>query len=261
MLLSRRTIRPRPRTTAAALTAATIAATILLPATTAHAAQCWFGACFSYVTGRQQTTTAGAAVTMYVADPTGVPANGHSLQELSLQSTGGTVSGNTVEIGWTVDPQVNGDYLPHLFVFHWINGQPTSYNTGFVPTSSTVRPGMALPPGGSVRLAWWNSNGNWWAYYDNTPIGYFPGSTWSGTFTTAQIVSAFGEVAADSQTSCTQMGDGLYGSQAGSSSISDYQLYGSSDQPRFTVSATDPSYYNYGAASATSFRLGGPGAC
>ncbi|PYC79498.1 DUF239 domain-containing protein [Streptomyces tateyamensis] len=250
-----------PRTAGAALAAATLAATILLPATSAQAAQCWYGACFSYVTGRQQTTATGAAVTMQVADPANVAADGHSLQELALQSAGGTASGNTVEIGWTVDPQVNGDYRPHLFVFHWINGQPTDYNTGFVQTSGTARPGMALTPGSPVRLAWWNSNGNWWAYLNGSPIGYFPGSDWNGAFGTAQIISAFGEVAADGQTSCTQMGDGTFGSRSGSSWISGYQLYGSADQPRFTVTASDPTSYNFGAVGATSFRLGGPGGC
>jgi hypothetical protein len=254
--------RYRARIAATLLSATALGAAVVLPADSANAAQCWYGSCFSYVTGRQSTDTTGATVTMSIAAPAGIPANGHSLQELALQTTGGTTTANTIEIGWTVDPGTNGDYQPHLFVFHWINGQPTCYNgCGFVQVSSTVRAGMALPPGTSASFALINYSGNWWAYYNNVPFGYFPGSEWGGSFTTAQMVSAFGEVAADSQPSCAQMGDGAYGSGYGSSSISGYQIYGSSDQPQFTVTATDPNSYNYGSVTATSFNLGGPGAC
>ena len=248
---------------AAAVTVAAAGAAVVLPAGSAQAAQCWYGSCFSYVTGRQYTNTTGASVTMEQAAPGGVAADGHSLQELSLQTSGGTGSGDTIEIGWTVDPGTNGDYQPHLFVYHWINGQSTCYNgCGFVQVSSTVRAGMALTPGTSGAFALRYYEGNWWAYYNDVAFGYFPGSEWGGSFTSAQIVSAFGEVAADQAPSCTQMGDGVFGSQgAAASSISDYQLIGSADQPQFTVTATDPGSYDYGSVTGTSFTLGGPGAC
>ena len=234
----------------------------MLPAGSAHAATCWFGSCFSYVSGRQFAAATGASITMYQAAPAGVTSDGHSLQELALQSTNSTTTANTVEIGWTVDPGTNGDYQPHLFVYHWVNGQGTCYNgCGFVSTSSTVKPGMALTPGATGTFTLYNYGGDWWAYYNNVAFGYFPGSLWNGTFTSTYSISAFGEVAADGQTSCTQMGDGAYGSAGGSSWISDYQLYGSTSQPRLTVTATDPSYYNAGSVTPTSFNLGGPGAC
>lgn len=248
------------RVTAAALTATTVGAAVMLPASTAHAApadRCWFDACYSYVTGQQYTDTQGASITMLQAAPANVAANGHSLQELALQSAGGTAVANTIEIGWTVDPGVNGDYQPHLFVYHWIAGQGTCYNgCGFVQVSDTVRAGMALTPGASGSFALQNYQGNWWAYYNGVPFGYFPGSEWGGSFTSAQSVSAFGEVA---NNQCTAMGDGAYGSSAGSSWIADYQLYGSSSAPYLTVTSTDPSIYNAGSVTGTSFRLGGPG--
>jgi len=247
---------------AAAVLSAAAAGAVVLPASSAHAATCWFGSCYSYVTGRQNAAATGASVTMYQAAPSGVTSDGHSLQELALQSSNDTTTANTIEIGWTVDPGVNGDYQPHLFVFHWVNGQSTCYNgCGFVSTSSTVRAGMALTPGATGRFSLVNYNGNWWAYYNNVAFGYFPGSLWDGAFTTAYSITSFGEVAASSQPSCTDMGDGVYGSSGGSSSISGFQLYGSSSAPKFTVTATDPSYYNYGSVTPTSFRLGGPGAC
>ncbi|KAA2252421.1 DUF239 domain-containing protein [Solihabitans fulvus] len=263
MSLRRNTSTPKSLLAAAAIAVATTAATLLLPAGDANAATCWFGSCYSYVTGRQHTTTSGAGVTMYQAAPANVSANGHSLQELALQNTNSTTTADTVEIGWTIDPGTYGDYQTHLFVFFWINGQPQCYNAGcgFVQVSSTVTAGMTLTPGTYGSFALRNYNGDWWAYYNNVPFGYFPGSEWGGAFTTAHTVSAFGEVSAPSQPSCTQMGDGVFGSQSGASSISNYQLYGSSSQPYFAVTATDPSYYDAGSATPTSFRLGGPGGC
>lgn len=246
----------------AAVVSVAAAGAVVLPATSAHAATCWFGSCFSYVTGRQNAAATGASVSMYQASPSGVTSDGHSLQELALQSSSDTTTANTVEIGWTVDPGVNGDYRPHLFVYHWVNGQGSCYNgCGFVQTSSTVRAGMALSPGSTGTFTLYNYGGNWWAYYNNVPFGYFPGSLWNGAFTTAYSIASFGEVAASSQPSCTQMGDGVYGSNSGSSSISDFQLYGSSSAPRFTMTETDPSSYNYGSVTGTSFNLGGPGGC
>ncbi|GAA1988564.1 neprosin family prolyl endopeptidase [Catenulispora subtropica] len=243
------------------LSVATVGA-LALPAGSAHADVCWFGACYSYVTGRQYTAATGASVSMYQAAPAGVSSSGHSLQELALQSSNDTTTADTVEVGWTVDPGVNGDYRPHLFVFHWVNGQGTCYNgCGFVQTSSTVRPGMALTPGTTARFTLMNYNGNWWAYYNNVAFGYFPGSLWGGAFNTAYSISSFGEVASSNDIGCTQMGDGVYGSSSGSSSISGFQLYGTSAAPYFTVTATDPSYYDYGSVTPTSFHLGGPGAC
>ncbi|MEV8529932.1 neprosin family prolyl endopeptidase [Streptomyces sp. NPDC052000] len=247
---------------AAAVLSAAAAGAVMLPTTSAHAATCWFGSCYSYVTGRQYAAATGASVSMYQAAPGGVSPTGHSLQELALQSSNDTTTANTIEVGWTVDPGVNGDYQPHLFVFHWVNGQGTCYNgCGFVQVSSTVRAGMALATGATGSFSLMNYQGNWWAYYNNVPFGYFPGTLWAGAFTTAYSTSAFGEVARDSQAGCTQMGDGAYGTSAGSSLISGFQLYGSSSAPNFTVTDSDPSSYNYGSATATSFHLGGPGAC
>lgn len=286
-MLSKSTYSRRRRIAATILSAVAVAAPVLLPTGNAQAApvksaaasvrpawpvkpasvrpaaQCWFGACFSYVTGTQTTSaTTGASVDMYVGAPAGVGTDGHSLQELALQTTGGTTVANTIEVGWTVDPGVNGDYQPHLFVYHWINGQGTCYNgCGFVQVNQSIRAGMALNRNTPASFALINYSGNWWAYYNNVPFGYFPGSEWGGTFNTAQSVSAFGEVAASRQPTCAQMGNGAYGSAPGSSWISNYQLYGSPDRPYLSVFATDPGSYNYGSVRPTSFNLGGPGGC
>ena len=247
------------RLATAAMVATGVVSAILLPAPSAQAATCQYGSCFSYVAGSETTTATGAAITMLQAAPTldSSRPGGHSLQELALQNSDQT---STVEVGWTVDSQLNGDAKPHLFVYHWVDGQQSCYNgCGFVQVSGAVRPGMDVASGVAATYAVLYSGGNWWVYYDNQAVGYFPGALWGGTYTSAQLVTAFGEVAAAEPASCTQMGDGRFGSQSGSSWIADFQLFGSSDAPSFTVSATDPTEYDARSATATSFHLGGPG--
>ena len=222
---------------------------------------CWYGACYDYVSGRQFTDATGVSVLMKVESPVVNTASTeeHSLQEIALQNTART---STVEIGWTVDPQLNGDSRPHLFVYHWVDGQESCYNgCGFVQVSPAIRPGMPLPSHMAANFAIRNISGDWWVFFQNLPVGYFPGSLWSGGYKTAQVVSVFGEVAEDvsDSPSCTQMGNGRFGSDGGSSWIRDYRVFGSTDEPRLTVTATSPSQYGFGAVTPTSFRLGGPG--
>ena len=223
---------------------------------------CWYGACYDYVDGQQQANTTGVSVWMDIEDPVVNPAqpSEHSLQEIALQNSTQT---STVEIGWTVDRALNGDARSHLFVYHWVNGQTSCYNgCGFVQVSRFLHPGMALPPHAAASLAIRDLGGDWWMFFLGQPVGYFPGSLWGGTFRSGQLVSVFGEVEEDTEDSpsCTQMGDGRFGTERGSSWIGDYRLYGSSDAPDLTVNATSPSLYDAGAVTPTSFRLGGPGA-
>ncbi|MFC6714925.1 neprosin family prolyl endopeptidase [Branchiibius cervicis] len=158
-------------------------------------------------------------------------------------------------------PSLNGDAHAHLFVYHWVNGQESCYNgCGFVQVSKWIKPGMRVLPGVG-QFAIRNVNGSWWVYFDYQPVGYFPGSLWNGTYTKAQLISAFGEVAeiGSDSPSCTDMGDGRLGSKSFSSFIAGYRLEGSTDTPNLAVRATSPSQYDFGAVSPTSFRLGGPG--
>ncbi|MBP0457635.1 neprosin family prolyl endopeptidase [Streptomyces montanisoli] len=229
--------------------------------TAATGPTCWFGACFDYVYGRQHTDTAGASIRMDVADPQVNPAQTgeHSLQELSLQDT---AQQSTVEVGWTVDPELNGDSAPHLFVYHWVDGQTSCYNgCGFVPVSKTITAGMPLKAGRKADFAIRDIGGDWWILYNHTKVGYFPGSLWSGTYKRAQVVTAFGEVAENEtdSPSCTDMGNGRQGSDQHASSIRDFRLYDATDKPLLTVTASSPQYYGYGKAKRNSFRLGGPG--
>ena len=57
------------------------------------------------------------------------------------------------------------------------------------------------------------------------------------------------------------MGNGILGSLTGSSSVSNYQLFGSTTPAQLTnfFVYANPTYYNDGNTKATSFRYGGPG--
>ncbi|MFF3073784.1 neprosin family prolyl endopeptidase [Kitasatospora sp. NPDC057904] len=251
---------------ATASTTATPAATALAPVVPSAAPLadgtgpiCWFGACYDYVSGRQQTDATGASIRMLQSSPTlkSGDTDAHSLQELAVQSTDRK---STVEVGWTVDLGLNGDLLPHLFVYHWVDGKESCYNAcGFVQVSPVYTAGMALQPGDAARYGIRNLAGDWWIFYDQHAVGYFPGSLWNGTYTRTQVISAFGEVAHGTGSTCESMGDGRFGSAPGSGWIRDFQLFGSADDARLTVTSTSPALYDSGRVTPTSFHLGGPG--
>lgn len=223
--------------------------------------QCSTFGCFDYVYGRQTVGSAfGAGVNMLIAKPklTVARTSDHSLQELSLQSADRK---QTVEIGWTVDPGLNGDDKPHLFVFHWIDGKPTCYNgCGFVQMHGGPQPGMTLTPRATADFSMEYTGGSWWLYYNSKAVGHFPGTLWQNRFSSAQIITAFGEVAhATKDTTCEQMGVGEFGHGHTPSFIRRYVLYGSTAKPSLTVADTSPNLYDHGAPTPTSFFLGGPG--
>ena len=225
---------------------------------------CYFGACYNYVAGRQYAWYAtGAKVKLWRAGPNLDPAdiNSHSLQELAVQSVDGL---QIVEIGWTVDRDLNGDVAPHLFVFHWIDGIPTCYNgCGFVQTSTQVMPGMRLPPGGFSTFQIEHVGDRWELSLDGTMFGYFPDSLWSAAFTQPLLIQTFGEVASTTTPTCNQMGTGMYAESPASSKIVQFTLLGPTPTPVdltpfFLV--TTPEWYDASHVAPTGFWLGGPGA-
>jgi hypothetical protein len=181
--------------------------------------------------------------------------------ELAVQSADGK---QVVEVGWIVDPILNGDALPHIFVYHWVSGQVSCYNgCGFVRSSSPVGPGSVVAPGASGTYAIAYTGGNWNISYNGTSLGYYPGSLWGGTFTQVGYTQVFGEVEVtnNSTTRCVQMGNGLVGSNASSASISNYALIGSATVPALSPFATAGSPFSYGFAGPTGLHLGGQGFC
>lgn len=237
----------------------TLAASLItaISAPPAIAAHCYHGACFNYVSGSQNVSGTGAQITMTVGGPEVDTRdyNSHTLMELAVQNG----SYSNVEVGWMVDRRTFGDTRPHLFVYHWVNGKTSCYNgCGWRPVGGGVQAGQALTPGGYMTVGISNHGGDWWISYNGQWIGSFPGSLWSNTFPSFNRVQAFGEVASTSGTTCSDMGTGRWGSQSGAY-ISNFTLEGANARPYLTVGSTDPSLYNQGASTGTSFTLGGPG--
>lgn len=220
--------------------------------------------CYQWVGARQFISASGVSVSFGQAAPktTGTALNGHTLVELSVGTSDGR---QYVEVGWIL-PATNGDKRPRLFVYHWVNGHTSCYNgCGFVQVSSTIHPGDALTVGATGTYKINYSGGQWQVFYNGTEVGYFPASLWSGTFTQAGFTQIFGEVASSTLPTCTQMGNGIYGNSGGSLLISGYSLIGSGTAPNLSpynlnnFNGSRNSGYNYGGATPTSLRIGGPG--
>lgn len=222
------------------------------------------GACFYYVDGAQYAAATGASVSITQADPTIGSNDIHSLAEMAIESIDGQ---QIIEVGWTVAEDVNGDSLPHLFTFHWVNGVGTCYNLGcgFVPSARAKVPTggrVAIGKTGTFRMAY--AKGKWVVTYDGSEVGYFPESLWTNMgvhFSTVALVQVFGEVAGSETTDpATQMGNGTFGSEHGSAVFSAFKLFGSTGTADLVVDDTAANWYDYGKPTKTGFHFGGPGA-
>jgi hypothetical protein len=213
---------------------------------------------YLYGNSYQYATADGSYAYYTVAQPFLASGDFHSLAEMAAQSADGQ---QIVEVGWTVDPGLNGDYNPHLFVYHWVDRTPSCYNgCGYVQYSATITPGMAVPVGGQQLFAIEHYQGNWWIYYGTEWIGYYPDSLWGGRYTSMGLNQWFGEVAANSSAPCTDMGNGQFPSSASATAISSITFF-AGPAVSITSYGTSPSYYNAQATSSNSARYGGPGAC
>jgi hypothetical protein len=216
---------------------------------------------FLYSVGSQATTADGIYAAMDIKRPVLAKGDYHTLAELAVQSAD---SQQIVEVGWTVDRAVNGDEDPHLFVFHWVNGQPTCYNTcDFVPYNGGINAGDTLPVDTLKKFGIQYNSGAWWIAYDTTWIGYFPDKDWTSqgvTFTKGGFFQAFGEVAASSAKPCTQMGSGVAVDDAAAARIGSITYVNGPATPTLNTRTTTD-VYGMNALSAKTFRYGGPGAC
>jgi len=208
----------------------------------------------------QYVTADGAYMSTPVQSPVVASADYHSLAELAVESSDGQ---QIIEIGWRVyRPQ---DQTPRLFIYHWVNGVGTCYNTGcgFVQsTSTTITPGMALTPSSTpVQFAIEYYQGNWWYGYNGTWFGYLPGSLWTG-FTTTGLVQMFGEISTTTARPCTDMGNGYLGTNASAAAVTGVGYYNTTTATSLTKFTPDDStLYDSQVTTASSFRYGGPGAC
>jgi hypothetical protein len=205
---------------------------------------------------------AGAGGTIMQADPALGAGDFHSLAEIAIESADHQ---QIVEIGWTVDANVNGDVQPHVFAYHWVNGQGTCYNAcGWVQVSPHKQPGMRVRPGEAHLYEIQLVHGDWWLFYDGEAMGYYPQSLWSGKFSEVGLTQWFGEVSAGVTVPCTQMGNGKSGADTDATSFAELHLFDEDGTPvpaaATSGALTNPALYSIGRASATGFAFGGPGA-
>jgi hypothetical protein len=214
---------------------------------------------YLYNVGSQTADTAGIYANVTIGKPELDKDDFHTLAELALQSADGK---QIVEVGWTVDRLVNGDDDPHLFVFHWINGEPTCYNCGFEQVSPNVKPGSTLTYGVTKKFGIQYYKDAWWIAYDTEWVGYFPEKTWNDQgvkFNRSGFVQVFGEVAAAGPKPCTDMGNGTEPKNETAARVSSVSYIEGPSVDMFIRSTND--LYDVSKISGRSFRYGGPGAC
>jgi hypothetical protein len=158
------------------------------------------------------------------------------------------------------------DY-PRLLIAHWRFNR-YRWAEGFVHTHRTYRASMDLRSfvGSGRRFYIKQHNGNWWVYFNDGWVGYFPGSLWNGQFGRGNRSHWFGEVysARNLQPPRTDMGNGLFPGNTSAASITGLCTFNSSQScwlhsTSYSPYATNSSYYNVRKVSDTAMRYGGNG--
>lgn len=208
----------------------------------------------------------------------------HSLLELAVAKPGSS-GRNIVEIGSTKDPAICGQSTePCMFVYSWIKSVGQGYNnlpgSGFVDLSGGV--GYSpVGPGGSLLSAVGTNKSfkiryldntlsggreGWWTSYDNLYVGYYPIAHWTSageTFVDLTDVQQFSEIAGPYTESCSDLGNGLFSSNASATTLANYVAYDTTetlemDWNNIQTDSTKWSTTKIGTP-VTSFRVGGPG--
>jgi hypothetical protein len=215
---------------------------------------------FHYAVGSQAAETDGTYANITIGKPALDKTDYHTLAEIAVQSADGQ---QIVEVGWNVDRVVNGDDDPHLFVYHWVNRETSCYNgCGFVQYSGNIKPGDTLQYGVTKKFGIQYFNGDWWVAFDSEWVGYFPEAIWnkkSVSFNRSGLVQIFGEVAAQTEKPCTDMGNGQPAKEETAARVASVSLLNGPGVEMFVRSTSD--YYSVHRASARTFRFGGSGAC
>lgn len=211
----------------------------------------------------QEVGNTGAFAFLNVATPELAKADHHTLAEIAVRTLDGR---QVVEVGWNVDRNVNGDTHPRLFVYHWVDGVPKCYNgCGFQTYSPRLVPGSKLPLNGSRAFDIQFFGDGWWIGYDYEWVGFFPSSLWGDRFKRAEVAQWYGEIATPYTNTCTDMGNGLPGTDPRAVAFTGMGLYGAGEptiqsagannypvDPLIAVQPTPPRIVR-------DFRFGGPG--
>jgi hypothetical protein len=188
--------------------------------------------------------------------------------EISVTAAGqcedGTQSGNdaVVETGY----RRLYDQPTRFMIGHWVDCNWLD-DGGFVRTHPTYAPDMSLQNyvGTGVEFLLEGRNGNWWVWFRNDWVGFFPSALWSNSFTQGDTVHYYGEVlsAANSVPPRTDMGNGLHATATTAAYI-DQMTFDDAALVRTPLTAGLPSlthapYYSLSYPGSGSMRHGGPG--
>ena len=228
----------------------------------------WYGSCYYYGSAAFSTAADGGGMTNSIEKPAYIDTGGegHSLDEIAIQ--GGPSNGNIIEMGWFVDSEIEGNTNPHIFVYHWINGAETCYDAcGWQQWSNTYHPGMDLGSavGKKVYIGYVFYQGNWWGWFDDQWMGYFPGSEWNGQYTKTSLIQWFGEIAsANGIPPRTQMGNGQLPATTNAAGMTtlcdvDAKAWICWYRDQQSVSRTVANYYDISRVAFGATKYGGPG--
>jgi hypothetical protein len=229
--------------------------------------------------GYQDYSGLGVQAHLKTHVPSGVPtSDAQSLARIAVVSADGN---HAIETGWMVAPWAYGDSQPHFYVAErWYDAASNTFKycydayaalqafCGWVQVSATHAPGMALAPETTHIFAIGVTAGNWWVSLDSEGIGYIPSTDYHVGFTSMARAEWYGEVDAQMTPSCADMGNGLYGTQAGAAQLT--WLFVQHWDVAWTYAtpssyATLPWLYNVSLSGPSragySFAYGGPGAC
>jgi hypothetical protein len=158
------------------------------------------------------------------------------------------------------------DAFPRLMISQWAYG---TFNdaAGFVRVHGTYAPGMPLTPyyGLAIQHYVRYDAGNWWIWFNDGWVGYFPGSIWANTFTSGNMAHFYGEVfsAASRVPPITDMGNGLFASSASAAYMQDICMHAAVPTCYLVVNATtyvsSSAYYSLNYAGGSFMRFGGTG--
>lgn len=219
-----------------------------------------------YSAGGQQTVSDTQAYANFgLATPTLTAGDYFSTAEILVK--GGASTNDSVEIGWTINPSLNGDSMPHLFVYWTKAGVGQCYNAAC--PGYTAYAGATYPVGSllttAMKLGVVHSSGAWWFWAATTGgvggyIGYINDTSWTTAWSTFSLVQAFGQVATSAAAPTTQMGNG-YCSDSTSSLTIGSMAYSTTTTVNLTAFATDSNKYSATMLSARTLRYGGDGSC
>ena len=206
----------------------------------------------------QNGTSIGAFGTFTVKKPLVVQST--EISKAAVQSLG-AFGGNSVEVGWRVDPGLFGDRLPHLYVGHSVHSIVQCPDAcGFRQFDANLRPGAVLTVDSVHQFEIEQFQGNWWIGDGPTWIGFFPNSLFNNEFVQAGSTQWMGTVLVDGSLSCTEMGNGKFASDSTAATITNVGYFAGPAVSISTV-AQDPNRYSAAVFNGSSLRFGGPGAC